>query len=722
MKKRCHISQKIPYEWGREQKKRFSPPFLSNLVLLLFLTCVTLNVYGQGNVLWDGSSSSNWNVASNWSTNSVPTINDTVYIAIGTPELILSAEVDCANLIVQANATLTVAAGGKLTINDHTSAVTVLNQGVLNLEDGGEITMSDDFKTALGSNVNISGGVLNIGDDWVADNGTSDAKGNITITGGIINVGEDCRFSEDNFSGDLSGDYILTIGQNLEIYSNSCSVTGGTVVMTGFESESGVIDSPGFSDGVELYNLTVETETFEGEINALATGTHLLIKGDLTVSKGTLVSPFAVFGQYIEVRGDINFTDGIFNNNEGDLRLTGSNDQEITSDFQEMYDLTINKSGGTIYLNDELSIFNELTLTSGIINTDGNTLAIQDDATISGTSNSSYVEGFVRKVGNEAFVFPTGANGNYRPISMTAPSLADDEFTATYIADDPDKSYSIASKDETITNLSILEYWELNREKGSSNVSVTLSWNENSGVGDLDDLVVARWDGSQWKDHGNASTTGNTESGTITSQIITSFSPFTLGSTTPNNPLPVELVYFKAENYIKNEITLSWQTASEVNNDFFTIERSIDAKKWESVKKIKGAGNSNQALTYRETDCFSHQGIIYYRLKQTDFDGTYSYSHIETIQLQNSNILNFEITIYPNPGVEKLIIKSEYVDDIKNIRIINSSGNSFDAEIVKNNIDLEISTNHLQNGLYYLVVIDSKGNEKFKKFIVSSST
>lgn len=110
--------------------------------------------------------------------------------------------------------------------------------------------------------------------------------------------------------------------------------------------------------------------------------------------------------------------------------------------------------------------------------------------------------------------------------------------------------------------------------------------------------------------------------------------------------LPIELVDFSAN--LKNERTvdLTWQTASEKDNDFFTIERSTDGKNWAAIQEIDGAGNSTNLLNYATTDLLSEKGLYYYRLKQTDFDGAFTYSDIKAVSINNSTS---EITVFPNP-------------------------------------------------------------------------
>lgn len=110
--------------------------------------------------------------------------------------------------------------------------------------------------------------------------------------------------------------------------------------------------------------------------------------------------------------------------------------------------------------------------------------------------------------------------------------------------------------------------------------------------------------------------------------------------------LPIELLDFSALLKDSRTVDLAWQTASEKDNDYFTIERSIDGQNWAAIKEIDGAGNSTNLLHYATTDVVSEIGIFYYRLKQTDLDGAYTLSAIRAVVIPNSIS---EISLYPNP-------------------------------------------------------------------------
>lgn len=98
------------------------------------------------------------------------------------------------------------------------------------------------------------------------------------------------------------------------------------------------------------------------------------------------------------------------------------------------------------------------------------------------------------------------------------------------------------------------------------------------------------------------------------------------------SPLPIELLSFNATQN-KTAVDIAWKTATEINNDFFTVERSKDGNAFEEIGNISGAGNSNIILEYSFTDINPYNGISYYRLKQTDFNGEFSYSQSVAIRI-----------------------------------------------------------------------------------------
>jgi hypothetical protein len=107
-----------------------------------------------------------------------------------------------------------------------------------------------------------------------------------------------------------------------------------------------------------------------------------------------------------------------------------------------------------------------------------------------------------------------------------------------------------------------------------------------------------------------------------------------------SKPLPIELLSFNAVCE-GNIVSLNWTTATETNNDYFTVERSKDAQTWETVTMIPGAGNSNTTLYYNSTDNQPYPDYTYYRLKQTDYNGAFTYSNVVIAGCGNETPFNF---------------------------------------------------------------------------------
>lgn len=120
--------------------------------------------------------------------------------------------------------------------------------------------------------------------------------------------------------------------------------------------------------------------------------------------------------------------------------------------------------------------------------------------------------------------------------------------------------------------------------------------------------------------------------------------------TSTANPLSIELVFFNAYRIDQQMVSLEWQTASERNNDYFTVQRSANGLDWEDILTQDGAGNSTILLNYYDIDTAPLPGISYYRLKQTDFDGVFTYSQIVMISNDQSDVP------YPNPAGDFVVI------------------------------------------------------------------
>ena len=243
-----------------------------------------------------------------------------------------------------------------------------------------------------------------------------------------------------------------------------------------------------------------------------------------------------------------------------------------------------------------------------------------------------------------------------------------------------------------------------------------MSWDARScGITNLSELAIARWDGSQWRDHGNGGTTGLTSTGTIiTSAAVTAFSPFTLASTTSSNPLPIELISFTGECN-NQKVVLKWSTATEINNDYFTLERSVDAINWEITGSLQGSGNSSVILHYSFAVAQPNKELAYYRLKQTDFSGEFKYSQMITIDKCQNDLPGSDLVIYPNPSTGFInLIYNGYKTQLVSIRIYNGMGEKiYDSAVYQSRIDMT----NMSDGIYFIdFTSDSKST--IKKIVV----
>lgn len=271
-----------------------------------------------------------------------------------------------------------------------------------------------------------------------------------------------------------------------------------------------------------------------------------------------------------------------------------------------------------------VSVSGQVSFSAGIVSSAGGLFHFLAGSSHSGSGATSHVSGNVRKTGNTSFTFPIGNGVLYAPIGISGPASVSDHFTASYINSDP---HAIGTAiDPSIVLISSCEYWNLDRTGGASPATVTMYWDasRSCGVSDPSLLRVAHWSGSVWQDKGNVGFTGSASSGSLLSTTVSSFSPFTLSSTSIVNPLPVVLDYFTAECKDNTSVLLKWGTLSEQNNDYFQPEYSSNLQDWEALNKISGAGNSNQGLAYSSTHYETHRNTRYYRLRQVDYDGQFT--------------------------------------------------------------------------------------------------
>jgi hypothetical protein len=173
--------------------------------------------------------------------------------------------------------------------------------------------------------------------------------------------------------------------------------------------------------------------------------------------------------------------------------------------------------------------------------------------------------------------------------------------------------------------------------------------------------------------------------------------------------LPISLLYFSAtpEN---DKVRLQWATASELNNDYFTIERSADGKAWEEIERVAGAGNSFQRMEYTAWDEEPVSKTSYYRLKQTDYDEQFTYSQVHFVKTTSAN----EIQIYYSMLTNELIVEAQLEDSVSNINISDALGHRVLLPYTTDSGKTVFSAAGLPAGIYIVQVYTGEGVKAVK--------
>lgn len=461
------------------------------------------------------------------------------------------------------------------------------------------------------------------------------------------------------------------------------------------------------------YNLVLTNTTGVNRVKTLTGNT--IVRNDLTIGVDNELDAANGSDYSIEIRGDWT-NNGSFTPRNGTVTFNGNANQQITSNgTTETYSgLTIDNGAG-ITLNDDITISAVFTLTDGIVSPAASEIVeLTAAASVAGTpSNSAHVNGKVRKIGSANFEFPTGKSGFWMPIEVRNLSAAE-TFEAEYFPFG--HSVTAVKGGDSLRHPSVLEYWTLDRS-GTASADVRLHWKDvnRSEITSGTDLLVAHFDGIEWENYGNDGFSYGA-TGWVESHNVNDFSPFTFGSPTGAqafNPLPVTLVNFNAVP-VEGEVNLTWVTTEEINNDYFTVERSVYGESWSEFAVVNGFGNSNDVIEYQTTDNAPLNGQSYYRLKQTDFNGDVHYSNIVAV-----NISVVTVGVYPNPvsSGNPVHVNFSTADDV-HLVLTDIAGNTLLNEVI-DSMDgtYDISTSGLSAGVYFLEV-SSNGDRTVKRVVV----
>lgn len=537
---------------------------------------------------------------------------------------------------------------GNLTVNAG-SVNNAANRSISLVNSTADFTNSGTFNVGSGS-LAVGRNFTNSGSGAMFNSGIGTGK--VTVSGRLVNT------SGATFT--MGSDSLLVAGD----FNNNAIVTGST----------GGIRVSG--------NLNNTSGSFTAGTGGLSVNGSLTNNATFTASTGIthIKSDFTNSGTFNNGAGDLvvgnNFTNSSgasFLANSGTINLSGNwvnsgtfNPQTSTVNFNSSTAKSISgntnfhnftkSGGGTVNLFNNIVVRNLLNLTNGKIITGTNIVVLTNTTTqpVLAYSANNFVDGqltisYPDNTGASR-VFPVGKGGTYRPVSVMQNAASGSPIVRVEMIN----AAPSGTFEPTLSGISGARYYKVDLLSGIMNSpTIELSFNTNGAADEPvvtpGNLKVARATSSSgpWTDEeGTGVFSPASPAGYVTS-LATSiqFSTYFSLAYTEEVLLPITLLSFKGA-LKDNVVHLDWSTASEVGNDFFTIERSSDGKSFDSLFTVEGAGDSDKLLKYIATDYKPLIGKSYYRLKQTDFDGAFSYSKI--ISITNEGIIEFKVV--PNPS------------------------------------------------------------------------
>ena len=440
--------------------------------------------------------------------------------------------------------------------------------------------------------------------------------------------------------------------------SGTINITGGTV------TAQGNLTMTADKNGV---NSTSQSIVFGGgtlTVNGAAT-----LSSDNSVATTTLDMTAA--NSIFNLGGDLSLGTGASLTNgsgaTGTINYKGASGQIVRSAIT-YFNLTYS-GGGLKSLEGNTNINGTLTMTSGNCDMAGLTLTLGSSSVTASKGTLSYASGtlyngtFKRWFDNSTVVaegaasgiFPVGSPNDYRPLYVYFGAAPSTGGTLSVIHD-----YSTSG---VTTGLSIADggtitrrtnmFWTLTAANSFNiainNLNLHIEGTNIGQVGLVTDLRIM----NSASVIGTAGTNGGSTTVPIIRRInmpafTASSNTFYIGSVNAvSSPLPITLVSFKAL-VVGEVVQLAWSTASEVNNDLFTVQRSSSGETFSDVGQVKGSGTSSEGHSYKLTDDGPFLGISYYRLKQTDFDGRFTYSKVILVTVELTE-RSPGVIVYPNP-------------------------------------------------------------------------
>lgn len=596
------------------------------------------------------------------------------------------------------------------------------------------------------SNLNLTGSLTTVnGNFWLQNSGP--ASSSLRLTGATplnLVVGGNFTVEDDlNIDNSATGTTAISIGGNFVhsagLFESSSSLV--TITMTGasnsFNQSGGT-----FTNGNLNWVIDAGAEITLLSNLPLATSRSLIVNGILNCGLRSVNGTGAItvngggrarvgsLNAGGAVNDNLSASAGLTLNAGSTIEFNGLSPQYMAT--RTFSNVEINNANGVTAVG-AVTVNDVLGLTDGIVYTTATNLLtmVAGSSYTGGTGNNNYVQGPVSKIGNTDFTFPLGrtaagwgGNAAIR-ISGFVGGAATDEFRAEYRRGNANSLGPITAP--FIDHVSRCDYWVLDLIAGTPTVDITAFWSTNNVCGgtyidNLADLELVHfngvsWDNSSW---GFSFINGNTTTGDITWPGVSVFSPFALGSTSLDNPLPISLNYFTGTRQ-NNKHLLNWKvTCNSVPSVTMELERSADGVNFSSISTIYASAlRCEQPFDY--VDAAPLKGVNYYRLKMIDSDGKISYS--SRVALTNNSKGIDVMNIAPNPIVGgRFNVRINTASSTRaELLISDMQGRmlqSQTANIIAGFNNIPVQVQRLAAGTYQLLLITADGDRKLLRFVV----
>lgn len=353
-----------------------------------------------------------------------------------------------------------------------------------------------------------------------------------------------------------------------------------------------------------------------------------------------------------------------------------------------------------------------------------------DTADYTGCSDDVFIDGYVKKYGNRAFIFPIGGDNKLRTLEISAPSAVSDAYASAWIPGDPSLNldptgpfagaHPVTATAIPIFEVSTVGQWDwqtgANENLGAGTtgtgegLKIKVSIPDMTGFSTAAKLRLVGWDGTSWVDlSGSATATGNTANSLLEGTMIANISAIGIGKLL--STLPVKLESFTATASDCNAL-LKWKTAGEFNADRFIIEQSVDGINYQAVASVRTSGLVNGSQYQQQVA--QVMGFAIYRLKMVDMDGSFEYSSAVAVSLSCSK--QEYMQVYPNPvynvsPVVNLVFASSYRGGAQFLIFSATSQRLYSKtiQVVSGTNRVTADVSGLAAGTYFIRVIGADG-------------